>query len=289
MIDWPDSLVMDLARRRAILFLGSGVSKNSVSAVDGTKRPPTWDEFLRLGLDRCSTPKRHIQTLISQQKFLLACEILKEKLDESWNEIVHETFVDPKFQPAEVHESIFKLDSRVVLTQNVDKIYDAYATTESSGTVYVKDYSKTDVGLVVRGDRRSVLKAHGSVDTPGEMIFTGEEYAAARYQFSRFFLLLDALSVTHTFLFLGCGLTDPDVHLMLERNSHHFPGSRPHYMVTPSKSVHDDVQTCYKRNMNLRFLTYKAKDNHVELKESLKELAVLVDNAREELSKTRDW
>ena len=289
MITWPEPLVMDLARRRAILFLGSGVSKNSVSSVDPAKRPPTWDEFLRMALGRCTAPKRHIQTLISQQKFLLACEILKEKLDERWIEFVHEIFVFPRFQHAVIHESIFKLDSRLVLTQNVDKIYDAYANTESNGTVYVKDYSKADVGLVVRGDRRSVLKAHGSVDTPSEMIFTGEEYAAARYQYSRFFLLLDALSVTHTFLFLGCGLTDPDVHLMLERNSHHFPGSRPHYMVTPSNSVHGDVQACYKRNMNLRFLTYRPRDFHFELNESLKDLAVSVDLARNELSSTRDW
>lgn len=289
MIDWPDPLVMDLARRRAIIFLGAGVSKNSESVVESGRRPPSWEEFLTSAIALCPRPKRHIQSLVKQQKYLVACGVLKEKLDEKWNELVHSEFVEPKFQTAEIHRDIFKLDSRLILTQNVDKIYDAYAASESSGTIYIKDYSKADIGLVVRGDRRSVLKAHGSVDTPGEMIFTAEEYAKARYQHSRFFLLLDALSVTHTFLFIGCGLSDPDVHLMLERNFHFFPGSRPHYMVTPNNSAHADVQACHKRNMNLRFLTYRPTNHHEQLGAGLKNLVTLVDEARDKLAQTRDW
>lgn len=289
MIEWPKTLIEDLARRRAILFLGAGVSKNSVSEIDSSLRPPTWDEFLRAGLDRVAGPKRHLQTMMKEQKYLLACEIVKEKLDDKWNELVHEQFVTPKFQPAEIHESIFKIDSRIVLTQNVDQIYDSYALHESKSTIYVKDYSKADLGLVIRGDRRSVLKAHGSVDTPGEMIFTAEEYAKARFNYSGFYSLLDALSVTHTFLFLGCGLSDPDVHLMLERHVNQFPGSRPHFMVTPANSVHVDVQSCFRKSLNLRFLTYKPKENHLELSKSIGNLVELVDEARDGLSRTRDW
>ena len=289
MIDWPDSLVMDVARRRAIIFLGAGVSKNSVSEVDSTKRPPSWEEFLKIAIEVCPKPKRHIQSLVKQQQYLVACGVLKNKLDEKWSELIHSEFVEPKFQTAEIHRDIFKLDSRLILTQNMDKIYDTYAAIESGGTIYIKDYSKADIGLVVRGDRRSVLKAHGSVDTPSEMIFTAEEYATAKYQHGRFFLLLDALSVTHTFLFIGCGLNDPDVQLMLERNFHFFPGSRPHYMVMPNNSVHNDVQACHKRNMNIRFLTYHPRNYHAELGTGVKNLVTLVDEARETLSQTRDW
>lgn len=289
MIDWPQSLIQDLARRRAILFLGSGVSKNSVSEADPNCRPPTWEEFLRRGLDLCGNPKRHVLTLLRQNDFLTACEIIKDKLDEQWNDFVHQQFVEPKFQTAAIHKDIFQLDSRIVLTQNVDKIYDSFASSESAGTVYVKEYSKADVALVVRGDRRCVLKAHGTVDTPAEMIFTREEYVRARYTCSTFYSLLDALTVTHTLLFIGCGISDPDVQLMLERHANVFPGSRPHYMISPKGSFHADVEQSLKKNMNLRFLFYKPQDYHIELQGSLSELVNLVEAQREILADTRDW
>ena len=289
MIDWPTQLVEDLARRRAILFLGSGVSKNSTSELDPLKHPPTWQEFLEAALDRCANPKRHIAALLNRGDYLTACEIMKYRLADDWNVHVHEQFVAPRFRSADIHREIFQLDSRIVLTQNVDRIYDAFAATESTGTVYVKEYSNTDVGLVVRGDRRCVLKAHGSVDTPTKMIFTREEYARARVDYSSFYDVLDALTVTHTLLFLGCGIADPDVQLMLERYAYTFPGSRPHYMVAPRRSLHADVEQSLKRNLNLKFLFYKPQDNHLELRESLHELVRLVEVQRERLASTRDW
>lgn len=289
MIDWPAPLVKDLARRRAILFLGSGVSKNSCSTVGQDRRPPTWEEFLHAALEKCSNPKKHIQKLLKDRDYLTACEILKNRLDDQWNALVHEQFIEPGFAPADIHKDIFKLDSRIVLTQNVDKIYDAFSASESAGTVYVKEYSKADIALVVRGDKRCVLKAHGSVDTPAEMIFTREEYSRARFAYSSFYDVLDALTVTHTLLFIGCGLSDPDVQIMLERHAYKFPGSRPHYMVAPAGSLHNDVEQSLKRNLNIRFLFYKSHDHHKELRDSLHELAGLVDTQRGEFATTRDW
>ncbi|MBB6096187.1 hypothetical protein HNQ60_005109 [Povalibacter uvarum] len=289
MIVWPQQLIEDIARRRAILFLGSGVSKNSVSELDNNVRPPTWEEFLRAAVARCGNPKRHIEALLSRHDYLTACEIIKYRLADEWNALIHDLFVAPKFRAADIHRDIFQLDSRIVLTQNVDRIYDSFAANESSGTVYVKEYSNADVGLVVRGDRRCVLKAHGSVDTPARMIFTREDYIRARVEHSPFYGVLDALSVTHTLLFVGCGLSDPDVQLMLEKYAYVFPGSRPHYMVAPRASLHVDIEQSHKRNMNLKFLFYRAQDGHAELRESLHDLVGLVETQRELLASTRNW
>ena len=45
MIEWPDLLIDAIARRRCVLFLGSGISANAKN-IDG-KKPPTWAEFLK--------------------------------------------------------------------------------------------------------------------------------------------------------------------------------------------------------------------------------------------------
>lgn len=288
MIEWPQELVGDIARRRCVLFLGAGISKNSLSS-DGSQRPPDWAEFLGRGLDQFSGTKKHIKSLLSQHDYLTACEIIKVRMGENWHNYVHDQFVNPRFQPSEIHKHIFRLDCRIVLTQNIDKVYDTYASHESQNTVYVKAYDDEDVARMVRGNRRCILKAHGSVDTVAKMIFSREDYSNARYRYSQFYSLLDALVLTHTFLFLGCGLTDPDVRLMLERHAQMFPDSRPHMMVMPSKAIHSEIKDCLCRNLNLSFLNYSAGNDHQELCDSIAELAGHVEACREELVNTRDW
>lgn len=51
MIEWPDGVVNDLARRRAILVIGSGISRHAVGQ-DGV-RPPTWRQFLEQAMVDC--------------------------------------------------------------------------------------------------------------------------------------------------------------------------------------------------------------------------------------------
>ena len=43
-MDWPDDLILELARKRCVLFLGSGISANATD-IDGN-HPPTWRKFL---------------------------------------------------------------------------------------------------------------------------------------------------------------------------------------------------------------------------------------------------
>ena len=41
-MNWPIDIVEKIAKRKAILFLGAGISANAVS-LDGSKHPPTWE------------------------------------------------------------------------------------------------------------------------------------------------------------------------------------------------------------------------------------------------------
>ena len=45
MINWPEDVVEDIARRRCVLYLGSGVSANSVNEKGET--PATWGICIR--------------------------------------------------------------------------------------------------------------------------------------------------------------------------------------------------------------------------------------------------
>ncbi len=288
MIAWPTPLVEEIARRRAILFLGSGVSKQSAGV--GGKRPPLWNEFLEAGAARCAQAKqaREVRRFIKSGELLMACELLKEALGNDWGTLIDDEFVNPHYQPSRIHELIFKLDVRLVVTQNFDKIYDTLAAAQSQGTVVVKSYSEDDAATFIRKRQRVVLKAHGSIDSPKEMVFTRGDYARARHAHAGFYALLDGLIITHTCLFIGCGLNDPDISMMLERAVQLHPSTFPHY-IAMGTTASAEVLKAYQRTLNLEVLPYRSADNHVALTEALERLVGLVETSRDGLVASRDW
>lgn len=63
MINWPDRLVEQIARRRAVPYVGAGFSKASTTK-DG-KRPPLWGEFLIKAKNECLDGKQLIGKLMA--------------------------------------------------------------------------------------------------------------------------------------------------------------------------------------------------------------------------------
>ncbi|PHM73575.1 hypothetical protein [Xenorhabdus kozodoii] len=162
MIKWTNTLVQDLARRKCILFLGSGVSMNSVG-IDNI-RPPSWKNFLEKSMRNLPNANQ-IKKLIRNEDYLTACELIK--LNSSKGEfetLIKECFLTPKYKPAPIHECLFKLDSRIVITPNFDKIYDTYVTTETQGSVVIKNYFDLDIVTFVKDIGRLIIKIHGTAD-----------------------------------------------------------------------------------------------------------------------------
>lgn len=290
MIAWPTELVDDLAARRSVLFLGAGVSKNSTNAHG--ERPADWDQFLlRLASQIADAGHRaEVESCVQDGELLTACELAKEFLqaDRFKGQLIAE-YNDKQFKHASIHDSISAIDSRFVLTTNFDRLYETRANTLQHNTVMVKNYYDNDVADVFRRRHRTVLKIHGSIDQADKVIFTRSSYAAARVQYAHFYRLLDTMFTTHTFVFLGASMRDPDLQLVMEDHAYRFEGTRPHYIVMPQGQLKPAVQRMMERSMNLRALTYDPASGHAELGQSLAALAPLVTAARDSLSKTQDW
>jgi hypothetical protein len=260
---------------------------NSVG--NGGKRPPSWIRFLENCLSKCDGDVTHIQALIDVGDLLSACELLKAKLQDDWAAILTEEFADPQFKPSLLHKAIFSLDVGIVVTQNFDKIYDVYAQQETLGSTKIKNYYDADTALILRRNYRAVVKVHGTIDEPSKMVFTREEYAMLRNSHRSFNLLLDALFLTHTFLFLGCSFNDPDLRLFLEQHAYSHPSAPPHFMTMPQGEVHPEVEMSIRRNLNIRLLTYSPADDHKELTNGVVELAELVEVERDKIAVNQNW
>lgn len=286
MIIWPRNIVSDLARRRTVLYLGAGISQNSVSP-SGT-RPKTWLEFLNVMISLVNQ-NGHIRSLIKKEDYLTACEVLKRSLGrDTFHQCLRDEFLTPGYKHAPIHEKIFALDSRIVATPNFDKIYETYANHAAGGSIIVKHHYDPDIAEAIRGTDRVILKVHGTIDSPDRMIFTRREYAEARQRYRGFYSLLEALVLTHTVLFLGCGVNDPDTRLLLEDNFFRHPSSQPHVFVLP-KGLHCSLQSVLQESMNLKILEYSPVNNHIDLHESIVQLVSLVENERDMLRTNGNW
>lgn len=202
MIIWPDDLIEEIARRRSVLVLGAGVSKNSINSTG--ERPKDWREFL-ISASESIPGKTEIRKQIKAGDFLTACELIKKELGrDDFNTLVKKEFLTPKFQHAEIHEHIYNLDSRIIITPNFDRIYDTYASTTSHGSIIIKKFNESDIADCIRRPEHLIIKIHGSVESPDNLIFTRRDYSEARTRYRDFYHLVDALSVTNTFIFIGC-------------------------------------------------------------------------------------
>lgn len=287
MINWPPELVSAIARRRSVVFLGAGTSMSSVDAKGN--RPPSWKEFLEKGILRCGGAQSEMKRLLKNGDYLSCCQFIKYKLDLDWVPLVEETFLHPNFGPNDLHRAIFSLDSSIVLTPNFDKIFDVYATANAA-LLKIKKYYDDDIPRVLRatGNQRLILKIHGCIDTPDKLIFTREDYANIRNEHANFYRAVDSLVFTNTFLFLGCGMNDPDLSLVLEQYARSFGAAPPHYVALAGK-ISPEYKRMLSNNYNLKILEYSSANHHKELLDSVQQLVLLVENERTNLAISTLW
>ncbi|VTU17920.1 hypothetical protein H4CHR_00083 [Variovorax sp. PBS-H4] len=290
MIEWPTDLVRDIAARRSVLFLGAGVSRNAESA-QGV-HPREWKDFLRhlasLMID--ATQRAEVEQCVTDADLLTACELCRKYLSPPVfkTEMLKE-FSGNGYRPAKIHDDLSLVDSRLVMTTNFDKLYENRANQLQDNTVIVKNYYDKDVADVFRRQDRVVLKVHGTIDVPDQTIFTRSQYALARRDYGHFYQLLRGLFVTHTFVFLGASMRDPDMQLLLEDHAYRFEGARPHYIAMPQNSVRAGTLRVMEETMNLQALQYDPAHNHQALASSVAALVPLVEAAREEIAGTAGW
>ncbi|WP_192035355.1 SIR2 family protein [Halomonas sp. YLGW01] len=290
--EWPPNLIKDIARRRAIFVIGSGVSRHAVSA-DGATKPPVWSTFLRNAVK--DLPYRgdvdHIYKAIDAGDLLHACEWLKDRFDDEWTPYLRSKFIDPRYKPGRLHDLIARLDTRIVFSLNFDEIYENKSREINETSQFVKNYYDPDVCEFLRGDARYIVKVHGNLSSPATLIFTQKDYSEARVRNSLFYTAFDASLMTHSFLFIGCGYGDPDVNLLLENQAFSATSGAisPHYFLTSSE-ISEDLKKSLRRNRNLKTLAYDKVDaDHSGLAKAFEDLLVQVEEARNNLVENNNW
>ncbi len=278
-------LLDDLAKRKVVLFLGAGVTSSAV-ARSGT-RVKDWPSFLKHAATFVENKEleKHINLRIDKDDFLLACEIIKSNIDtDKWKNLLYEEFAQIA-EPSELHKSIVKLDQRVILTTNFDKLIEnTFSIVNPTATRYPVTINKLDASVfqMMRDDRQYIVKIHGSIDDPGNIIFSKAEYitnAFGNWVYSDF---LESLFVFYTVVFIGFSMSDPAVNFIIERYAQKHPTLRPHYIFqqSPIESASEEIS---RRLKKLYPIPYKEGDDHADLPILLGEIHEQAINRRREI------
>lgn len=175
-------------------------------------------------------------------------------------------------------------------TSNIDNIYDRFLNANYGAAAVVKPYHDDHIARYIKGDAttRLVIKVHGSVDNVGNTVFTREEYANSRCKYPQFYDLLSSLVLTQTFIFIGYSLADPDINLILEENSRKFKSPRPHYLLTPDR-ISADMVAMFEQNYSIKILSYNSRSDHVNLVDSISDLASRSQAERSKMASGLIW
>jgi len=270
-INWPPSLVEDIARGRCVLFLGAGVSASSKTDPPENKSPKPWSEFLSFINNTYITnnhEKEYIENLIESKQFLFALQCIYSNIDKgTYHHIIEQEFSLPDYKPSRVHEYISEIDPKVLITTNFDFIYEKLVPRQAITTVVYNNCG--NYSDAIRSNKRVLVYAHGNVDSIGDIVFTKENYFTAKRDYPEFYSITQALFMTNTVLFIGCGMNDPDISLLLENVYIRTSSTKPHYNIT-LEGVHKSLKDDWKKSYNIETLEYGP--SHDDLAGELEEL-----------------
>ena len=277
---WPDNLVEELAYRRCLIFLGSGISATAKN--DAGESPDTWGAFLDNVKSKMKNPseddKKFVEDMLKKQNYLLALQAIADLCDSGeYSNYLKSQYLRGKYKPSKVHELIKDLDSKIVVTTNFDKLYEELCHEPEYITFDYTD-TRSIIGSI-KAPENIIIKAHGSIDDTEKLIFTAKQYYQAQEQYPEFYHLMTALFLTHTVVFLGYSLNDPDINLLLQFLHNTANSSCPHYMIDKRGNKPQLVKH-WKDTYNVSLLEYG--DDYSCLEKSLEELRDLVYNLREE-------
>lgn len=256
--EWPAGLVKELADRRALLVVGAGLSATATDS--SLNNPPTWGSLIS---DLCDAAvpvadRPLVKNLITAKKFPEAAEEVMARSDrQSLNLAFQKILVDPKFTASQAHKDLMTIDQPIIVNLNYDRIFENHCIGLDSASYVVTHYYQNDFVRSIRSPRRVILKLHGSTDDSDQVIFSLSDYNKIKKDNTENFKVLEALLLTKTVLFIGCGFNgDPDVEGLLTEAALSNAAVYPHYALVSDQGDELAFARAKREGMNLKFLSF---------------------------------
>lgn len=282
---WPESLVREIVEKRCLIHLGSGVSCQAVD--QHGERPPSWERLLEQLRDNTldsDDSKALVTEFIAERRYLDAAEIIRLKgRAAEFNARIYSTFIQRNYLPSLSHELLVDIAPKIFVTTNYDTIVEG-ALIKASGHNSFTQFEYTRDGLLdaIRSPSTILIKLHGCAKYAAEIILSRSDYFKLRKKHAGLFDLVSALYRLNTVLFIGCGIEDPDINLILENNQIQADTRNPSYAMVGSKSYAAKLRDTVKSQYNIDLICYEQADvnDHSRFQPSLEQLSGQVSALR---------
>ncbi|WP_312478792.1 SIR2 family protein [Stutzerimonas nitrititolerans] len=254
MVNWPASLIREIAERRVIFFIGSGLSKAAHNNL------PTWPKLLEKLSEDIPTRKTRelIKQLIKQGKMLDAAQIIHDALPKAdMNAKLRATFQVRPIPNSEIYNDLLQMDPKTIVTTNYDELLEKNFEHFSQGNEAhsICDHKASKLVTDLRSPIRSIVKMHGCITNPSDVVLDRSSYFKAKRDNPGLFNTITSLMTVNTVLFLGYSINDPDIQLILENINIYSNSDHPHYALM-SKFEHQSIRLAMKETFNVEFVEY---------------------------------
>jgi hypothetical protein len=284
--DVPKELVDQIARDNCVVFVGAGLSQ-------GTGLPG-WPALLRQMLDWSEdhgvelADRAELEGYIKDGDLRLVAEEMRERLGkDDFRRFMAEVFRKPGLQPTVVHKLLPEIPFTAALTSNYDTLLES-AYTLARGTI-PHVFTHTDhpeLSAALRSCEFYVLKVHGTVDRIQTVVLGRSDYRKVMHANPTYRQCLTVLFSVKTVLFLGFGLTDPDLLLLLEELRGRFRDyTGKHYALMNTREVPAIKQRRFESDYGIQIIPYTSSTpDHPEVQMFLASLVEEVRRAQAVMS-----
>lgn len=278
--EWPESVVQEVAERRAAFVVGAGASMACATAAG--QRPPSWVQLLTKLKDAMvdAPAKKAVSSNLKNGRLLEAAEIIQDILPPNeMARILRNELQTPKYLPSEIHKTLVQIDPKIIITTNYDDILDNLVMQEPMRGAYA--ICKPNDGHAVndlRSGQRCIFKMHGCITDPSKIVLSKTSYFRARRDNASFYNVLDSIFLINTLIFIGTSMEDPDLQLILESANISAPSDYPHYAIM-EKPKHAVTKKILKENYNVVVVEYPV-GKHKNVVDMLSALVTKVEEWR---------
>ncbi len=271
MQSFPKDLLDALFSGEAVAVVGSGLSVASGL--------PTWKELLELLIKECEQnifqfqEGDELRELLKDGLFSEVADECSSRLGKSlYRDFIQRIFQSVTLKPNATHQLLYQLPFSAILTTNYDTLLEqVFVKNRDNGIPPV--YTQKNIAQLARltSDKKFfILKMHGHVDDVDTIILTHRDYQDIIHH-PAYRTALSAYFTMKTLVFIGYGLRDPDLNLILNEQVSVFKGfGRRHFALVPNAGK--ILPKLFKDKYNITILPYESKNHYAELQALLLKL-----------------
>ncbi|MFR2528680.1 MAG: SIR2 family protein [Clostridium paraputrificum] len=180
---------------KLIIFVGAGISKNS--------NLPDWEQLIKVFANRLNYPIKEGQKLFSDEFLKIPQYYYNIFGAEEYKKVIKEE-LDANVQPNDIHELIFKLNPKHIITTNYDRLLEDTIIEQRM----VFDVIAKDKDLLDSKKSNYIIKMHGDIKELDNVVLKENDYLNYSQNHILIETYIKSLLVCNTFLFIGYSLND---------------------------------------------------------------------------------